>query len=431
MKNKFIKALVLFLAVALLLPACSDGESEVTTISLTTTGPVTVGETEVVTVPNTENITHPDPDEFLVLRDSKASDHLVGDGKDALLANDHGIKITEKNDGDIVKTVKGAVQAGRSDEYGALLLTSKSAVELLCEGFLQDLSEAGIDADKHLPSGDISRTLAFGGGIYMICSDALSSKYSSANAVLYRADTLDAELAKLVLDGNFTLEAAMTMAESAGSSMSASVDAKGVSLMYQGMGGKLFTASNSGLPTVSLSGKDDAAAYGALLGKTATMTAQGGMFAVAKLANAKDGEFYLPMPKASTEQANYITPIETDEMSVLALPYGVSSGAPFERTLAALTAVSADTPAKMAKSLSPNGGDARLIAEKIVNSLSIDQASLYDLGDIDMSGYLFENLVSQVEFDTVVADKRLASIRKAVDVAMSIINGRIENRRTK
>ena len=137
------------------------------------------------------------------------------------------------------------------------------------------------------------------------------------------------------------------------------------------------------------------------------------------------------MPKASTEQANYITPIETDEMSVLALPYGVSSGAPFERTLAALTAVSADTPAKMAKSLSPNGGDARLIAEKIVNSLSIDQASLYDLGDIDMSGYLFENLVSQVEFDTVVADKRLASIRKAVDVAMSIINGRIENRRTK
>lgn len=436
MKKKLIKALVLFLAVALFLPACSDGEPEVTTISPTTTatttaGPVTVGETEVVTVPNTENITPPEPDKFLVLRDSKASDHLGEDGKDALLANDHGIKIIEKNDSDIVKTVKSAVQAGRSDDYGALLLTSKSAVELLCEGFLQDLSEAGIDADKHLPNGDLSHTLAFGGGIYMICSDALSSKYSSASAVLYRADTLDAELAKLVLDGNFTLEAAMTMAESAGSSMSASVDAKGVSIMYQGMGGKLFTVGNGGLPTVSLSGKDDAAAYGALLGKTAAITAQGGIFTVTKLANAQKGEFYLPMPKASTAQTKYITPIEADAVSVLALPYGVSSGASFARTLAALTAVSADAPARAAAAIAPDGGDARLIAEKIVNSLSLDQASLYDLGDIDMSEYLFENLISQIDFDTVTADKRLASIRKAVDVAMGIIDGRIENRRTK
>lgn len=416
MKIKRILAVALIAAV-LLFSSCTGGDGEITTAPETSA---------VTTAPITENTTEappPEPDELLVLRDANATDRVTDGGVGERLVKDYGIRITERDDADIVKTVRSSVQAGKSDDYGALLLTTKSAVELLCEGHLQDLSAAGIEVDTHLASDDVSRKLAFGGGVYMIYSNALSSKFTSAYGVLYRAEELDAELAKLVLDGDFTLEIAMNMAKGKDSSLSANIDAKGISLVFCGLGGKLFEIGDKGLPAVAFGGEADAA-YRALLGSSAAMTADGGIFTVTKLSAAREGEFYLPMPKANSAQASYVTPIDTDTASVLALPDGITSGAFAKRAFEAISAASADAPAKMAASLAPIEGDAHTIAEKIVASLSIEPSLVYGWGD--MSEFLFENIVWRVDFDTVLADKSLSDRREAVDIAASIIKGRIE-----
>ena len=417
MKIKRILAVALIVA-ALLFPSCAGGDGEMTTAPETSA---------VTTAPITENTTEappPAPDELLVLRDAAATDRVIDGGRAELLAKDYGIRITERDDIDIVKTVRTAVLAGKSDDCGALLLTTKSAVELFCEGHLQNLSVAGIEADAHLPSDDVSRALSFGGGVYMLYSNALSSKFTSAYGVLYRADTLEEELAKLVLDGDFTLEIAMNMAKGADSSLSANIEAKGISFIYRGLGGKLFDVGEGGLPTLAFGSDADAAAYRALLGSSASITAEGGMFTVTRLSAAEKGEFYLPMPKANSAQAAYVTPIDTDAASVLALPYGITSGALAKRAFEALSVLSADAPAKMAAALAPAEGDARTIAEKIVTSLSIEPSLVYGWGD--MSEFLFENLVWRVDIDTVLADKSLADRREAVDIAASIIKSRIE-----
>lgn len=417
MKIKRILAVAL-IAAALLLPSCTGGDGEVTTAPQTSA---------VTTAPITENTTEappPAPDELLVLRDASATDRVTDGGVGEMLTRDYGIRITERDDADIVKTVRNAVLSGKSDDCGVLLLTTQNAVTLFNEGHLQDLSAAGIEADEHLPSGDVSRALAFDGGVYMLYSNALSSKFTSAYGVLYRADALDAELAKLVLDGDFTLEIAMSMAKGMGSSLSANIDAKGISLIYRGLGGRLFETGKSGLPAVALNSEADSAAYSALLGSSAAITAEGGMFTVAKLSAAKAGEFYLPMPKANSAQEGYVTPLDTDTASVLALPDGITSGAFVKRAFEAISAASADAPAKMAATIAPTEGDARAIAEKIVASLSIEPSLVYGWGD--MSEFLFENLVWRVDIDTVLADKSLSDRREAVDIAASIIKGRIK-----
>jgi hypothetical protein len=109
---------------------------------------------------------------------------------------------------------------------------------------------------------------------------------------------------------------------------------------------------------------------------------------------------------------------------VLALPDGITSGAFVKRAFEAISAASADAPAKTAATIAPAEGDARAIAEKIVASLSIEPSLVYGWGD--MSEFLFENLVWRVDVDTVLADKSLSDRREAVDIAAIIIKGRIK-----
>ena len=130
------------------------------------------------------------------------------------------------------------------------------------------------------------------------------------------------------------------------------------------------------------------------------------------------------MPKANSAQASYVTPVDTDTASALALPDGITSGAFAKRAFEAISAASADAPAKMAATIAPAEGDARAIAEKIVASLSIEPSLVYGWGD--MSEFLFENLVWRVDIDTVLADKSLSDRREAVDIAAIIIKGRIK-----
>ncbi len=416
---------MLAVAASLALISCSgDGGVE-------TTAPDTGA---LTTAPHTEITTEappPELDEFLILRDSNAADRVVSEGNDSFLGvrnelfeQKFGMKITERNDTDIVKTVRTAVLSGRGDDYGALLLTSKNAVTLFCEGHLQDLSAAGIEADAHLSEDDINRTLAFGGGMYMIYSDALKSKYDSAYGVLYRADVLDGELSRLVLDGGFTLEVLINKAKSLDSSFSTELSAKGISVVYQGLGGRLFKIGDSGLPAVSLAGDGDSAAYGALFALSPSITQEGGIFTLSKLSEANGEGIYLPMPKANANQKEYVTPIDIDTASVLAVPDGITNGALVGDVFSFFSEACQDAREKIVKTIAPTEGDARLIAKKLVDSLSIELSSLYGWGN--MNDYLFDNLTQRVEFGALSADKRFADRCEAVDTAAAIIKSRIE-----
>jgi hypothetical protein len=425
MKIKRILSVMLIVAVSLALISCSGDDAVETTAPDTGT---------LTTAPHTEITTEappPELDEFLILRDSNATDHIVSEGNDSslgargeLFRQKFGMEIIERDDADIVKTVRTAVLSGRSDDYGALLLTSENAVSLLCEGHLQDLSAAGIEADAHLSEDDINRTLTFGGGMYMLYSDALPSKYDSACGVLYRADTLDGELASLVLDGGFTLEALINKAKSFDSSFSTDLNAKGISLVYQGLGGKLFKMGEAGLPAVSLDGDGDSAAYGALFASSSSITQDGGIFKVSKLSEANGEGIYLPMPKANAEQKEYVTPIDIDTASVLAVPDGITNGSLVGDVFAFFSETFGDAHERIVRTIAPAEGDARLIAKKLVDSLSIELSSLYGWGD--MNDYLFDNLTERVEFGALRTDKRFADRCEAVNTAAAIIKNRIE-----
>jgi hypothetical protein len=329
------------------------------------------------------------------------------------LPSEDGINIIKKVSANAADDVRDAVLTGRSDSYGGLLLTTESAIELFCEGMLQDLSEAGIDIE----ATGISASAAFDGGVYMLFSPCLSENYLSAYALLCNADAVDDELAKTVLDGDFTV----SVMKKAASRLEAKADARAVCALYFGAGGSLFGFGDGGAPAVSFGSDADKAAYLAAGELFGIFSEDESDFRLEKLGKAESGKIYLPLPKESSAQREYVTPIDEGGALVLAAPDGITNGA---FTAEVFSALSSLDKKDAARGIIASSGVAVDIARIILDSVKLDVAELYGWGDL--GDYLFECIKGGISFSDAMSAASLAERREAVDTAALIIKGRLE-----
>ncbi len=449
-------ALLLGLLILLSLAACSGGGSDNTSDS--DTDPRTPETTDIISAATTEDPsvsasaspetttseltddTAPDtapPVASDVIRILKQKDRgealtsLFADGEEKTLLDERegrllrehllGIEVAETDD--IAVSVRDGVLTSEN-EYDLLLLMPEDGIGLLSDGMLENLAEAGIGItpDSVGINKSLTESLSVGGGVYLLSPIALTSDITSTYAVRYNGAPLSSAPVEMVLSGNFTVELMLGYIKETDSVFTLG-EASSLTL-YRGLGGKIFTKTESGIPTSAVTNNAlFTSAYSAAGDLCARSTDGEAVFTLEKVSPLKSGNIYLPVPKANAD-LEYSMPVDHTTLSVFAAPAGVVSGNRLKSLAQAFISSSHSYREGVRADITKDGAkDSRQMLDVLEANTSLDLGILLGWGDIDT--LIEDGLEKGSSADTILSDRMTEMRNTAVDVAANIVADRL------
>ena len=456
--KKYSRSLALLLAILMIIPiiACADSDTPTETTAAeteaetaSTTAPetteiniaITTEEPEVSTAPPPETTedTAPPPgteppkasDTIRIIMQNDAGEAVISgiaeekykyalEDREKALLFEHGLEIELSRTEDLAKNIKNLVLSGEY-KYDLILTDPLAGTEMLSFGLLEDLSGVGINIENAPGIREsITESLSVGGGIYLYSSYALISDISSAYALKYNGAKLSSDPVAKALSGDFTTELFITYVKES----SFSLGNTSALTLYRGIGGEIFTKNASGIPTSALLNADAfSKTYGETLNLISVSTDSGAIFTPEKLSELKNGEIYLPIPKASAE-LTYSAPMDHETLSVFAAPAGVISGTRLNNLISALNSSSGAYREAARKEITENGAKNADASLKLIEDNSrLDLGILFGWGDIDK--LISDGLAKGTAFETLLSDRMTEMRNKAVDAAAKIVAERL------
>lgn len=438
-------ALLLALITLISLSACSGSDiPEETTDAASTTAETTetipevtteepsvsvVAPPETTSPPETEE---PKPTDILriIMQDGRGEAILSGLAeeeykpllalREEALLRDHAIAIELSKTDNLISKIENLVLSGEND-YDLILTDPAIGTQMLSDGLLEDVSGAGISM-MTAPgiNKSITDSLSFGSRTYLFSSYALVSDITSSYALRYSGAKLSSDPLAKALAGDFTTELLLGYLKESSFSMGAVSPLT----LYRGIGGKIFTSNEKGIPTSALS---DAALFGRTYGETLALASasvnDGAAFTLEKLSPLKNGEAFLPIPKASAE-LEYSVPLDHETISVLAAPAGVISGTRLNSLVSALYSCSDAYREGIRSSITGDGADRSADLLNVIEANTrLDLGILFGWGDID--DLIADSIEKGSSADTILSDRMTEMRNKAVDVAADIVADRL------
>ena len=308
--------------------------------------------------------------------------------------------------------------------YDLLLLTPEDGIALLTDGMLENLAEAGIDI-KPESAGvlrSLTESLTVGGGAYLVSTIALTSDITSTYALRYDGTALSSSPVESAISGNFTAELMLSYLKEAENAFS--LGESSPLTLYRGLGGKVFTKTESGIPTSAVTdGAIFKSAYTAASDIGARSADSKAIFTLEKISALESGNIYLPIPKA-TADIGYSLPADHATLSLLAAPAGVVSGNRLKTLVDALILSSGSYRDAVRTSIVKNGAERSLELLGIIETNSyLDLGILLGWGDID--DLIGDGLKKGTAADALLSDRMTEMRNKAVDVAAKIVADRL------
>ncbi len=309
------------------------------------------------------------------------------------LSRIYGLKIETRECADIYNEVKNLRAAGKTG-YDLLLLRSQdAAAKLLCDALLDDMSGELKEENDRGTIGtltDISvlnTDISFGGGVYYAFCDAFASVYSSAGALAYYPDgrqTGGDDMAQVALAGNLTVETVLRVKEKYALGIEISGGKATRLAMLNGVGGNIFKKDGDDLPFANIKNADFATAYTAALSLVSAASdgeAQT-LFSFCDLSYDIGDGVFLPMPKLSREQDEYVSAADVSRCPVFAVPRGSQTIKLAVRVIGTLAAESEGIGEAFVNSRIGAGAfvsetEQRSLVQTIVDSRRFEGASLY------------------------------------------------------
>ncbi len=447
-KNSRLIALILALIAVSSLISCSaggNGDDTLDTSAPETTAEITEETTpepavSVVAPPETtlpEITLPPEAEDVINLlkeKSAEAPSSLFGaeadkellDAREHRLLAEHltALSVTEKSD--IINDVKNTVLTGEND-HNLLLLTTLSGMELLTQGYLEDLSEAGIGINSNSAGirNTITDALTVANATYLLACDGLVSDLGASYTLKYNGTALSSDPVSAAINGNFTVELMLNyIAQIKGDAFTLSGHSP--LAVYAGAGGHIFGKDESGLPASALATHPKfAVKFIAASSLTAAATeASSAVFTLSFLSPAGEGEIYLPLPKED-RLGGYATPLSAERLSLLAAPAGVIDGGRLGRLVTAFSLASSGYRDSVRARLTEKSGERGLSAlEAIEASATLDLGMILGWGDID--DLIEDELKKGSKPGDFLTDRVVEMRNKAVEAAAKIVAGRLE-----
>lgn len=344
------------------------------------------------------------------------------DAREKALLGEHSLVIELSKTDDLAQKVENLVLAGEND-YDLLLTDPAVGAQMLCSGLLEDISGVGISITA-LPgiNQSITESLSVGGKTCLFSSDALVSDIKSTYALRYNGKTLSSDPVGKVLSGDFTVELMLTYIKE---SDEAFAIAEGSPLiLYRGLGGKIFSKTESGIPTSALNDTQTfTSVYTAACTLYAEDTGEDAIFRLEKLSSLNKGEIYLPIPRANTD-SEYSLPIDHHTVSVFAAPSGVVSGNRLSSLVRALITTSYGYREGVRQEIIGQGhAEAEQMLDIFEVNASLDLGCILGWGDLD--SLIREGIEQGKTADTLLSDRLTEMKNKAVDAAAKIVADRL------
>ena len=344
---------------------------------------------------------------------------LLSDRESALL-RDYGLGIELSKTEKLAEKIENLVLAGEY-KYDLILTDPLIGTEMLSSGLLEDLSGVGIDIENAPGIREsITESLKVGGGIYLYSSYALMSDIHSAYALKYNGAKLSSDPVAKALSGDLTTELLLTYVKES----SFSLGSASPLTLYRGVGGEIFTKNASGIPTSALTDPTlFVITYSETLALMSASTDNTSAFTVEKISLLKNGEVYLPIPKASVE-LRYSVPLDHETLSVLAAPVGVVSGTRLTGLISAINSSSGAYREAVRADITTNGAaESDNLLKLIEDNARLDLGILFGWGDIHE--LISDALTKGTPSDTLLSDRMTEMRNKAVDAAAKIVAERL------
>ncbi len=356
---------------------------------------------------------------------SEEEEKALLDARAWRLLSEHLTDISVKESAVIVEDVKNTVLSQES-LCDLLLLTASEGIDLLTQGCLEDLSQAGIGitADSAGIHKTVTDSLTVAGGTYLLASEGLVSDLHSSYALKYDGTALSSDPAAEALAGNFTVELMLTYIMEEGEETLAVSDRSPL-VLYAGAGGHIFGKDEEGLPASALAihpkfSSKFAAASDLTMNSS---NAESGIFTLSLLTPAGAGEIFLPLPKED-KTGGYATLIEHESISLIAAPLGVIDGGRLNRLLASFNLASCDYREAVRSALTQKSGSrGRELLNLIEESAVLDLGMILGWGDID--DLIEDELKKGSKAEDFLSDRVLEMRNNAVQAAAKIVAGRL------
>lgn len=447
-KNSRSLALLLALLILISTAACSSGGGEETTENPSTSAPetteayteetteeaITVVAPPETTAPETEP-TKPEDILRILMQDGEGEalisalaseeDRPLLDAREQKLLSEHALAIELSKTANLTEKIQNDLLAGNC-AYDLLLLNAEIGINLLCNGLLENLSEAGIGItpDSIGIHKGITESLTVGNGTYLLHSEALVSNLTSTYALKYNGAKLSSDPAAKAIAGDFTVELMLTYISELKTDAFSLGESTPLSL-FTAVGGEIFASNEKGIPASTVSADSGfAAKYNAALSLVSSNSGSGAaVFTVSKLSAASAGEVYLPLPKADGD-SRYSSLVDADSISLLAAPAGVVGGKRLAEVLGALNLSSYDYKDAVRARLSEQSGtDGRQMIDIIETSMRLDLGILLGWGDLDE--YVTEQIQKGTSAEALLSDRITSMRNKAAETAAGIVADRL------